>query len=53
MQLNFQGVGNMALEFIEIAFIVKDSLFTHLPRPEMAADMLDEKLPATIPPQQG
>jgi len=39
----------MALEFTETAPIVNDA-FTNLPSPEMAAGMLDEKLPATIPP---
>ena len=48
MQLNFQG-GDVALRFTEIAPIVNDA-FTNLPRPEMAAAMLDEKSPATILP---
>jgi len=39
----------MVLEFIETAPIVMD-IFTNLPRPEKAAGMLAEKLPATIPP---
>ena len=41
--------GGMALEFIKTAPIVKDA-FTNLPRPEEAAGMLAEKLPAMIPP---
>jgi len=39
----------MALEFTKTASIVNDT-FTNLPRPEMAAGMLAEKLPATILP---
>ena len=39
----------MALEFTKTASIVNDA-FTNLPRPEMAAGMLAEKLHATILP---
>ena len=39
----FQG-GRVALEFIKAAMTVS----TNIPRPEKAAGMLDEKLPATI-----
>jgi len=48
MQLNFRG-GRKALEFTKTASIIND-IFTNLPRPEMAAGMLAEKLPAMIPP---
>ena len=47
MQLNSRR--RVDLEFTETASIVNDA-FTNLPRPEMAAAMLDEKLPATILP---
>jgi len=47
MQLNSRR--RVDLEFTETASIVNDA-FTNLPRPEMAAGMLDKKLPAMIPP---